>query len=80
MNWQGMGYQNSKMDYRVKGLRMGVVWVVLVLVLLEGLCCGLMDRGVVRGVVRPRMGCRMLGWLSFRMMVGGVKWRVNVDG
>jgi len=65
----------------MKGLGMGVVLVVLisVLVLLEGLNCGLMDRGVVRVRDRPRMGCRMLGLLSCLMMVGGVKWRVNVD-
>jgi len=64
------------MDYRVKGLGKGVVLVVLVWGLLEGLNCELMDRGVVREGDRPRMDYRMLGWLSCRMMV---KWRVNVD-
>jgi hypothetical protein len=36
-----------------------------------------MDRGVVRVVGLPRMDCRMLGWLSCRMMAGGV---AIVDG
>jgi len=60
------------MDYWVKDLMKGAVLVVLVSVRCGVLIDGLMDRGVVPGVDLPRMGCHMLGWLSCRMMMGGV--------
>jgi hypothetical protein len=66
------------MDCRVKDLGRGAVLVVLVLERRKVWIGGLMDRGVVRGVDLPRMGYRMLGLLSCRMLVGG--WRYNVDG
>ena len=59
------------MDCRVKDLERGAVLVVLVLRRCGVLNDGLMGRGVVRGVDLPRMGCRMLGSLSCRMMGAG---------
>ena len=65
------------MDYRVKGLARGAVSLLVFSVL--GLCwvwndvlMRRLDRGVVRVMDRPRMGCRMLGSLSCQMILRGV--------
>jgi len=63
------------MDYRVKGLARGAVSLLFVPWRCEvwnDVLMRRLERGVVRVVDRPRRGCRMLGSLSCRIILGGV--------